>query len=112
MLRDVNELHARARPHDLNLRARDGSFDTAAGMMREAPQVFDLSRESDATLRLYGLPRGDNRSFAWQCLVARRLVEHGVRVVELIDTGSSDNWDAHTNMQDHRPKARRMDQAV
>ncbi len=112
MLRDVNEMHARQRPHDLNLRARDGSFDTAAGMMREAPQVFDLSRESDATLRLYGLPRGDNRSFAWQCLVARRLVEHGVRVVELIDSGSNNNWDAHGNMQDHRPKAQRMDQAV
>jgi hypothetical protein len=112
MLRDVNDLHARERPHDLNLRARSQSFDTAAGMMREAPQVFDLAGESDATLRLYGLPRGDNKLFAWQCLTARRLVERGVRVVELIDTGSGDNWDAHGNMQDHRGKAARVDQPL
>src|SRR5205085_6368197 len=63
-------------------------------------------------LRLYGLERGDNKSFAWQCLMARRLIERGVRVVELIDTGSSGNWDAHGNMEEHRPKARRVDQAI
>ncbi len=112
MLRDVNELHARERPHDLNLRARSSSFDTAAGMMREAPQVFDLAGESDATLAMYGLPRGDNKSFAWQCLIGRRLVERGVRVVELIDTGSGNNWDAHGDMQEHRAKAQRVDQAL
>jgi hypothetical protein len=112
MLRDVNELHARARPHDLTLRARTKSFATARGMMREAPEVFDLSRETDATLRLYGLERGDNKSFAWQCLIARRLVERGVRAVELIDTGSSNNWDAHGDMQEHRGKAARVDRAV
>ena len=50
MLRDVNELHANERRGDLNLRARMSSFDTALGMMREAPQVFDLSKEADATL--------------------------------------------------------------
>lgn len=112
MLRDVNEVHARARPNDLNLRARASSFDTAAGMMREAPQAFDLANESDGTLRGYGLVRGDNKSFAWQCLMARRLVERGVRAVELIDTGSNNNWDAHGNMQDHRVKALRVDQAI
>jgi hypothetical protein len=112
MLRDVNDLHASTRPHDLSLRARQQSFETAQGMMREAPEVFDLSGETDATLRLYGLERGDNKSFAWQCLIARRLVERGVRVVELIDTGSGNNWDAHDNMQQHRGKAQRVDQAL
>jgi hypothetical protein len=112
MLRDVNDEHARARPGDLNLRARSHSFEVAAGMMRTAPQVFDLSRESDATLRTYGVQRGDNTSFGWQCLMARRLVEHGVRVVELIDTGSNNNWDAHGDMQEHRGKAARVDQAI
>jgi hypothetical protein len=112
MLRDVNELHARERPDDLNLRARASSFDTAGGMMREAPQVFDLAGETDATLQMYGLPRGDDKSFAWQCLIARRLVEQGVRVVELIDSGSNSNWDAHGNMQEHRPKAQRVDRAI
>jgi len=112
MLRDVNDLHAQARPGDLNLRARTSSFDTAAGMMREAPQVFDLARESDAVLKMYGISAGDKKSFAWQCLIARRLIERGVRVVELIDTGSHDNWDAHGDMQQHRPKARRVDQGM
>ncbi|HZU38987.1 MAG TPA: DUF1501 domain-containing protein, partial [Gemmataceae bacterium] len=112
MLRDLNERHARTRPDDLNLRARMGSFGTARGMMHEAPEIFELTRESEATRRLYGLAAGDTTSFAAQCLTARRLVEQGVRVVELIDTGSSDNWDAHGNMQDHRPKARRVDQPL
>src|SRR6516225_5331880 len=112
MLRDLNELHAQARPGDLDLRARTSSFETARGLMREAPEVFDLARETNETLRLYGLQPGDRTSFAAQCLTARRLVERGVRVVELIDTGSNNNWDAHGNMQEHRPKARRVDQPL
>ena len=105
MLRDANELHAAARPGDLNLAARQTSFDIARGMMRVAPEVFNLGRETRETLDLYGVREHDNKSFAWQCLVARRLIESGVRTVELIDTGSNNNWDAHGNMQDHRPKA-------
>ena len=112
MLRDVNEAHAAARPDDENLRARSASFETARGLMREAPQVFDLSKESDVTLELYGVKRGDDRSFGYQCLIARRLVERGVRVVELIDSGAGDNWDAHGDMQQHRGKAARVDRAV
>lgn len=112
MLRDVNELHARARPGDDDLRARIASYDTARGLMQQAPEVFNVANETEATLRLYDVPRGDNKSFAFQCLIARRMVERGVRVVELIDTGSSDNWDAHGNMQDHRPKALRVDRAM
>jgi hypothetical protein len=112
MLRDLNERHAAARPEDLNLRARTSSFETAAGMMRVAPEAFDLSKETEATLKLYGAARGDSKSFAAQCLLARRLVERGVRVVELIDTGASNNWDAHSNMEEHRPKARRVDQPL
>ncbi|MBI2827104.1 MAG: DUF1501 domain-containing protein [Planctomycetia bacterium] len=112
MLRDINELHAHGRADDLDLPARTASFDTARGMMQAAPEVFDLARESAATLDLYGAKQGDNRSFPSQCLVARRLLERGVRVVELIDTGSHDNWDAHGDMQDHRPKALRVDRAL
>jgi hypothetical protein len=112
MLRDVNDAHAGARPDDLNLRARSQSFATARGLMHEAPLTFDLSSETASTLNLYGVKPGDNRSFGWQCLMARRLVERGVRTVELIDTGSSDNWDAHGDMQDHRAKARRVDRPL
>jgi hypothetical protein len=112
MLQDVNAAHAAARPGDPNLTARIQSFHTARGMMRVAPAIFDLHDETQATLDLYGLAPGDNRSFAWQCLIARRLAEQGVRTVELIDTGASDNWDAHGDMQAHRPKAQRVDQAL
>jgi hypothetical protein len=112
MLRDINERHAEKRPDDPNLRARMNSFETARGMMREAPKVFDLASESKSTLTDYGLEPGDNRSFAAQCVLARRLIEHGVRVVELIDSGASNNWDAHGNMEEHRPKARRVDQPL
>jgi hypothetical protein len=112
MLQDVNELHARQRPDDLNLRARMNSFDTAAGMMRVAPEVFDLTQETEVTLRMYGVRRGEAQSFGWQALVARRLVERGVRVVELIDSGASHNWDAHGNMEDHRPMAQKVDRPL
>jgi hypothetical protein len=112
MLRDVNEAHAIRHPGEGALRARMNSFDTARGMMREAPEVFNLAGESDDTLERYSLKRSENRSFAWQCLVARRLVERGVRVVELIDTGSQDNWDSHGDMETHRPKALRVDRAI
>ncbi|MBL8850296.1 MAG: DUF1501 domain-containing protein [Planctomycetaceae bacterium] len=112
MLADVNALHAEARGNDPNLAARIHSFHTARGMMRVAPAVFDLGDETQATRDMYGLPDGDNESFAWQCLVARRLVEQGVRTVELIDTGASNNWDSHGDMQDHRPKAQRVDRAL
>jgi hypothetical protein len=76
------------------------------------PEVFDLSRESDATLKLYGLERGSTKGFAWQCLVARRLAERGVRFVELIDSGSSDNWDSHGDMGAHAPLARNVDKPI
>src|SRR5207247_10114929 len=92
--------------------ARSDSFETARGMMRIAPEAFDLARESQGTLDAYGVQAGDNRSFAAQCLLARRLVERGVRTVKLIDTGASNNWDSHGNMQDDRPKALRVDQPL
>jgi hypothetical protein len=112
MLDDLNESHAVLRGNDPHLRARISSFHTARGMMRIAPAVFDLSRETAAIHELYGLESEDRRSFAWQCLVARRLVEQGVRTVELIDTGAGNNWDSHGNMEDHRPKAARVDRAL
>ena len=112
MLRDVNRLHAETRPGDRNLRARMHSFDVAQSMMHVAPAVLDIQTETQATLDLYGSDTQNNKSFSQQCLIARRLVEQGVRCVELIDTGSNNNWDAHGDLQDHRPKAQRVDRAI
>ncbi|MFM7100503.1 MAG: DUF1501 domain-containing protein [Verrucomicrobiota bacterium] len=111
-LAGLNRRHLDPRAADPLLAARIQSFETAFGMQMELPDVFDLSRESDATLRLYGLERGSTRGFAWQALVARRLVERGVRFVELIDVGSSDNWDAHGDMLTHAPLAKNVDQPI
>ncbi|REK18973.1 MAG: DUF1501 domain-containing protein [Planctomycetota bacterium] len=112
MLRDLNEQYSQARPSDLDVKARTNSFQVARGMMQVAPEAFDLGSETPATLSAYGSQTGDRTSFAAQCLLARRLVERGVRVVELIDSGSSDNWDAHGDMQQHRGKAARVDQPI
>ena len=108
----MNQRHVASRSFDPLLQARIRSFETAFGMQMEVPQVLDLSKESDATLDLYGLKRGETKGFGWQCLMARRLVEQGVRFVELIDTGSSGNWDAHGDMLTHAPLAKNVDQAI
>jgi hypothetical protein len=101
LVRDTNELHAAARPDDLELRARMGSFDTARGMMQVAPELFDASREDARTLEMYGVQAGDRKSLGYQCLMARRLLERGVRVVELVESGADGdaNWDAHSDIK-------------
>ncbi|MEZ5301394.1 MAG: DUF1501 domain-containing protein [Verrucomicrobiales bacterium] len=108
----MNQRHLAERAGDPKLAARIKSFETAFGMQAEVPDAFDLSKESDATLKLYGMERGAAAGFAWQCLIARRLAERGVRFIELIDTGSSGNWDSHGDMMDHARLARNVDQPI
>jgi hypothetical protein len=112
MLRDINHGHLDLRPGDLDLSSRISNFETAYGLMREAPEAFDLSKETDQTLGLYGVERGDQESFGWQCLAARRLVERGVRVIELFDQGSHNNWDHHSDMDQHRGLAANLDRPL
>lgn len=112
MLRDLNDEHLRIHPQDVQLRTRMTNFNTAYGLMREAPEAFDISTESAATLKSYGVDSGDRKSFGWQCLTTRRLIERGVRVIELFDVGSNSNWDAHGNMETHRPLAKQIDQPI
>ena len=111
-LQRLNQRHLSQRTGNALSEARIKTFETAFGMQMEAPAAFDFSRESEATHKLYGLERGSTEGFAWQCLAARRLVERGVRFVELIDTGSSGNWDSHGNMLDHVKLAKNVDQPI
>jgi hypothetical protein len=111
-LKAFNESHRSSRSDDPALAARIKSFETAFGMQSEMPGALDLSKEDDTTLALYGLKRGQTDGFGWQCLVARRLVERGVRFVELIHAGSSGNWDSHGNMADHGNLAKQVDQPM
>jgi hypothetical protein len=115
-LQAVNRRHLRREGPDRALAARLRAFETAAGMQLEMPQAFDFSDESDDTLRLYGLERGQTSGFGWQCLAARRLAERGVRFIELIDVGSDNlsnrNWDAHTDMGWYAGLARSVDGGI
>jgi hypothetical protein len=107
-----NRRHQQARPGDPALAARMKSFETAFGMQSEMPEIFDFRKESDATLNLYGLKRGQTNGFGWQCLVARRMAERGVRFIELIDTGSNNNWDVHGNLKAMNRLAANVDQPI
>ncbi len=111
-LRAMNQAHLVSRDADPLLLARLRSFETAFGMQLAVPEAFDLQSESEATLASYGLQPGQTSGFGWQCLAARRLVERGVRFVELIDTGSSNNWDAHSDMLSHVGLAKNVDQPI
>ena len=107
-----NRKHLQQRNGDMELAARIKSFETAFHMQSEAKEVFDLSKESDATLQLYGMKRGATDGFGWQCLVARRLAEKGVRFVEIVDGSSSHNWDQHGDMAEHAKHAKNIDQPI
>ena len=111
-LQSLNEAHLVPRDADPLLAARLRSFETAFGMQMAVPDAFDFQTENAATLTSYGLQRGQTTGFGWQCLAARRLVERGVRFVELIDTGSSGNWDAHGDMMSHQGLAKNVDQPI
>ncbi|MEQ1862130.1 MAG: DUF1501 domain-containing protein [Chthoniobacteraceae bacterium] len=108
----LNNRHLSARAADTDLAARIRTFETAFHMQTEALEAFDLGRENDATLGLYDLKRGDTEGFGWQCLVARRLAERGVRFIEIVDGSSSKNWDQHGDMKDHAIHAKNIDQPI
>jgi hypothetical protein len=112
LLAKLNRMHAKSRSGDPALPARIKSFETAFGMQSEMPDVFDLSKETDETMKLYGLERGQNTGFAWQCMVARRMAERGVRFIELIDSGSNKNWDFHSDLAGMEGRARAVDQPI
>ncbi len=112
LLRAINERHLKERVRDPQLSARIATMETAFGMQMAVPDAFNFSSESKETLDLYGLEPEQKTGFAWQCLAARRLVERGVRFIELIDTGSSGNWDAHGDMMTHVGLAKNVDQPI
>jgi hypothetical protein len=112
MLRDLNDAHLQRHGEDELLQARSTSFDTAHGLMREAPEVFDMASEPRHVLDMYGSETADPASFAAQCLTARRLVERGVRVVYLFDVGSNTNWDNHNDMSLHEGLSKTVDQPL
>jgi uncharacterized protein (DUF1501 family) len=108
----MNQEHLAQRAGDPLLTARLQTFETAFGMQMAVPDAFNFADESQDTFDSYGLKPDQKTGFGWKCLAARRLVERGVRFVELIDTGSSGNWDAHGDMLEHVPRAKNVDQPI
>lgn len=108
-LDQLNQRHQRGREDSSELAARMLSFDTARSLQQKAPEVFDVNSELDETKALYGLNAEKPYSFAWQCLMARRLAERGVRFIEVIDGG---NWDHHSNIGGHGKLANQIDQPI
>jgi hypothetical protein len=107
----LNELHRAERGDDSRLSARIASFELAYRMQSEAPEAFDLTAETAATLRLYGIDDAATQVFGRQCLLARRLVERGVRFVQLYHTtGGFQPWDQHSGLKaGHEQNAKATD---
>ncbi len=97
LLGKMNEEHMRANPGDSDLEARISSYELAYRMQAHAPEVVDISKEDEATRELYGLNNERTEKFGKKCLLARRLVERGVRFVQVYSGGGhgDDTWDAH-----------------
>ncbi len=113
----MNQRHHDARPGDDALGARIRSYELAARMQLAVPEVADLRQESQATQSLYGLDRPESADFGRGCLLARRLLERGVRFVQLFSGGSFGNprinWDGHENMRaNHGQEAPRIDRPI
>ncbi|MCC6536860.1 MAG: DUF1501 domain-containing protein [Bryobacterales bacterium] len=102
-LRELNELWSADKAEDSELDARTQSYELAYKMQAEAPDAVDLSKETEATKAMYGLNDAEQRAFGSNCLMARRLVERGVRFVELY-CGSGSGWDAHSNIEANHSK--------
>ena len=116
LLKGYNETHRQTRADDTELAARMASYELAFKMQMSVPEVTDLSRESDATRKLYGIDDPMSAEFGTQCLMARRLVEKGVRFVQLYSGGKKGaevGWDGHNECdQNHQYMARKVDRPI
>ena len=115
LLGDLDRQHLSERPFDTELEARLASYELAFRMQSEAPDAVDLSKESEATKRLYGIGEGLSDDFGKKCLLARRLVERGVRFVQLYSgTHLGDDWDgAHNDLTgSHNKMAAKTDKPI
>ena len=110
-LRDLNTMRYAA-TGDQEIESRIHAYELAFRMQASAPDLLDFSKESPATVDAYGVHADATRAFGTNCLLARRMVERGVRFMELIDVGSLDNWDAHSDMKTHGPLAKKVDQPI
>src|SRR5207244_1485433 len=105
LLKRLNQDYLAARPGDSRLDARIASYELAAKLQLSAPEVLDLSGESEATKKLYGLDEKATEDFGQRCLIARRMLERGVRFVQIWSGagGPTGNWDNHADIPKELP---------
>ncbi len=114
-LGQMNARHHTARPDQHELVARIASYELAYKMQAHTPEAVDLSQESEVTQKLYGVDQDKTRDFGTRCLLARRLVERGVRFVQVYSGGAhnDENWDAHGDLvKNHDRHAGATDQPI
>jgi hypothetical protein len=115
LLGTLNAEHLSARPRESELQARIESYELAFRMQSSAAEAVDLSRETPATLAMYGVQEPRTADFGRKCLMTRRLLERGVRFVQLYSGGGhiEDTWDGHTDcITNHRLHAGETDQPI
>ena len=114
-LREKNDDHFASRSDNSELSARIASYELAFKMQKHAPEAVDFSKETAKTLDTYGINEKETDDFGRKCLLARRLVERGVRFIQIYSGGAhnDDNWDAHTDiMKNHTKHAGRTDKPI
>ena len=99
----LNQRFSEDNSGDTELDARIGAYELAYQMQSAAPEAVDLGKESEATKKLYGIDQPETAAFGTNCLLARRLVERGVRFVELY-AGSGSGWDAHSELEENHAR--------
>ena len=113
MLAEINRLHRLDKRHDPSLEARIQSMELAFRMQMEAPEALSVEGESEATKQLYGIDEEVTRDFGWQCLLARRLAERGVRFIQCSHSGFEEKWDHHNAVaRRHHASAREVDKPI
>lgn len=114
-IQNANARHALSRTGNSDLDSRIASYELAFKMQSTAPEAVDLSQEDARTLEMYGINQEKTQDFGKRCLIARRLVQRGVRFVQLYSGGAhnDDNWDAHGDLEiNHNRHAGRTDQPI
>jgi hypothetical protein len=114
-LREKNEEHLASRADNSELAARIASYELAFKMQKHAPEAVDFSKETAKTKALYGIDEPHTADFGQKCLLARRLVERGVRFIQIYSGGAhnDDNWDAHADIvKNHSKHAGHTDKPI
>lgn len=105
-LNQLNKDHAKRRPGEHDLQARIASYELAAKMQSSATEALDITKESKATHKMYGIDKKESKNYGERCLIARRLIERGVRFVQVFTRRQF--WDHHGNIRNTLPRSCRV----